>query len=343
MGFTDIVNTVASVAGEAGKIGAAKRQHKRQKELMNIQHRNQQALNQQGADLAYDMWNKTNYDAQLAKLKEAGLSPGLMYGLGGAGGSTTSAGSGGSAAGGQASSGQFMDMSNILAARKLEGELNLMAAQEDKVRAEAEKLRGVDTELTAATADKMRADVRNINSEAELRAFEIKYADQLKQLDIELGYQNIDESKQRIEESIQNVAKSKQDVIESQSRVHLQGWQSKLAEANINKAEAETVAKKADVVYQEWVNDKLQEYDLDPRSPATTQLLQKLRTASEAFWNTNPIDKYMEYHPIGLVKKFKNWLIGPRSKPLEILILEAENAEKNTKDKRKGIHKDRRN
>ena len=39
---------------------------------------------------AYEMWEKTNYDAQVEQMKKAGLSPALMYGQAGAGGGTVS-------------------------------------------------------------------------------------------------------------------------------------------------------------------------------------------------------------------------------------------------------------
>jgi hypothetical protein len=76
-------------------------QNKRQKDLMNLQFKNQKKLNEQGADLSYENWLRTNYSAQRAEMEKAGLNVGMMYGMGGAGGTLTG-GSGGSAAGGQA-------------------------------------------------------------------------------------------------------------------------------------------------------------------------------------------------------------------------------------------------
>ena len=38
------------------------------------------------------MWNYTNFENQMKHIKEAGLSPGLIYGMGGQGGSTQGAG-----------------------------------------------------------------------------------------------------------------------------------------------------------------------------------------------------------------------------------------------------------
>lgn len=92
--------------------------HRRQKELMGIQQKYQSELNRQGADLSFMNWERTSYPAQLAMMKKAGLSPGLMYGQGGGQGGTTQ-GSGGSAMGGSAPignlSGKPMDIMNSVA------------------------------------------------------------------------------------------------------------------------------------------------------------------------------------------------------------------------------------
>ena len=61
------------------------RASKQQKEIQNRQFSMQKILNQQGHDLQMDMWNKTNYGAQMRHMKDAGLNPGLMYGMGGGG------------------------------------------------------------------------------------------------------------------------------------------------------------------------------------------------------------------------------------------------------------------
>ena len=46
------------------------------------------ALEQQNA-AQFDMWNKTNYGAQMKHLKDAGLNPALIYGMSGGGATTT--------------------------------------------------------------------------------------------------------------------------------------------------------------------------------------------------------------------------------------------------------------
>jgi hypothetical protein len=109
----------SGVLGMLGGIGQANRQYHRQKKLMGFQHDYQRMLNQQGHDLQMDMWNKTNYKAQVEHMKKAGLNPGLMYGQAGQGGTTGSQG-GGSAAGGSAAGERVMDLQNALLGAQIE-------------------------------------------------------------------------------------------------------------------------------------------------------------------------------------------------------------------------------
>jgi hypothetical protein len=111
--------------------GQARRQYHRQKKLNVQQYGHQRMLNQQGHDLQMDMWNKTNYKAQLEHMRAAGLNPALMYGQAGQGGTTGSQG-GGSAQGGSAAKESAMDMSNMMIA----AQLALVEAQKDKTKEE---------------------------------------------------------------------------------------------------------------------------------------------------------------------------------------------------------------
>jgi len=132
-------------AGLIGMIGghqAQRRQHRDTKELMGMQHKNQRNLNQMGHDLQMDMWNKTNYKAQVDHMLEAGLNPALMYGSAGQGGQTGSQG-GGSAAMGQAQQMKMMDMQNLLIGaqiEKLEAETKNISKDTDKKGGEINKL-----------------------------------------------------------------------------------------------------------------------------------------------------------------------------------------------------------
>ena len=69
------------------------------------------ALEQQNA-AAMDIWEKTNYSAQMKQLDKAGLNPGLIYGMGGAGGGTIG-GSSATAQGQQGNMGMGIDAAQI--------------------------------------------------------------------------------------------------------------------------------------------------------------------------------------------------------------------------------------
>lgn len=106
----------------------------------------QKELNKQAKDLALQQWKDTNYKAQVDEMKKAGLSTGLMYEGGGAGGQT-STGSGGGAPS-QAPADYKIGM-GIEGAQSLM-QMRLMEAQINKTNAEAENLRGASRENIVA-------------------------------------------------------------------------------------------------------------------------------------------------------------------------------------------------
>jgi hypothetical protein len=145
-----------------GIIGAGS-QHRRQRELMGLQNQYQQQLNQQGHDLQFDMWNKTNYKAQVEHMKAAGLNPALMYGMSGGGGSTTGSQGGGSAAGGNAAAFNPMDVANLM----------LLKAQENKLREEG-RLAGAKADAVS-TYEKGESESRTGVNLAQTRKIEAEY------------------------------------------------------------------------------------------------------------------------------------------------------------------------
>lgn len=108
-----------------------KRSQKNQLALMKEQFRNQQALNQQGADLQYQQWEKTNYPAQMEMMRKAGLNPSMMYGMAGAGGATAGSQGGGAAQGGSAPQPQQMDIAGAM-------QVALMKSQKENIEADTE-------------------------------------------------------------------------------------------------------------------------------------------------------------------------------------------------------------
>ena len=113
-------------------------------ELQTNQFGLQQALNQQGHDLQYDMWNKTNYKAQVEHMKKAGLNVGLMNKQAGPVGTT------GSQTGGQAQKGSPSVPQAPLAPKfELYGlQAKLMQEQAEDLESQRNKRDGADTEET---------------------------------------------------------------------------------------------------------------------------------------------------------------------------------------------------
>jgi hypothetical protein len=162
---------ISGAMGMIGGIGQANRQYHRQKKLMGLQDQYQRGLNQQGHDLQMDMWNKTNYKAQLEHMRAAGLNPALMYGSAGASGTTGSQG-GGSAAGGQAVGEKVMDLQNML----LGAQLEKLAAEKDNIDKDTDlkdatkkKISGVDTDAVKQSIAESVAREQNLNAEEKLK------------------------------------------------------------------------------------------------------------------------------------------------------------------------------
>ena len=83
------------ISGGMGLIlqGINDRRQLRQQEKLN---RQQLAIDKEMTDYAHakqlEMWEKTNYPAQMEMLKKAGLNPALLYGTSGGGGMTVGSG-----------------------------------------------------------------------------------------------------------------------------------------------------------------------------------------------------------------------------------------------------------
>lgn len=159
-------NALGAVIGGMFGMGQGAIQTNQNKKAQGRAFGMQKELNQQGADLAYDMWKKTNYKAQTDEMKKAGLNKALMYGSAGGGG-TTSAGSGGGApqqapsnydVGGMAMQGaQVAQQMQLTEAQRK----NIEADTKNKL-ADAEN-KGADTTLKGlqATYDELRNDIQN--------------------------------------------------------------------------------------------------------------------------------------------------------------------------------------
>lgn len=175
--------SIGQIAGAASGIAGAllgntrrQQQYGDQVKLMEIQQRNQMELNKQGAQLARENWDYTNYENQVNHMENAGLNVGLMYGGSGAGG-TLSSGSGGSASGGNAPTPEnslglmgigLQQMANQNALTK--AQIENINADTNKKEVEANKLAGADTENTIANTALTKMNTENAELQNKLQS-----------------------------------------------------------------------------------------------------------------------------------------------------------------------------
>jgi hypothetical protein len=173
--------SIGMLQGAFNQLGAGQ-QYRRQRRLMDLQHQNQRDLNQQGHQLQMDMWNQTNYGAQVEHMKKAGLSPGLMYGMGGGGGTTAGSQGGGSASGGNAVQMHPMDMAN----------LSLIKAQKDNIEADT-KNKEADTGLKGTQGEELTSRIKVNIADAGLKKAGINLAEgNLRKINAEIEKINVD-------------------------------------------------------------------------------------------------------------------------------------------------------
>ena len=159
-------------------------------QLMNQQMGNQMALNQQGNDLQFDLWNKTNYGAQMEHMKKAGLNPALMYGKGAGQGGSTGSQTGGSAAKGSPTVPQAPKRPEFelygLQAKMMEAQIDDLESQKNKRdgadTAETKSRTALNEQETKAAASKIKVDKAqieqaNANTSKVLKEIEMDYSD----------------------------------------------------------------------------------------------------------------------------------------------------------------------
>jgi hypothetical protein len=128
-------------------------QYAQQQALMQQQFMNQQALNLQGQQIAQQNWDYTNYENQVRHMEAAGLNVGLMYGMGGGGGSTMGSGSGGSASSGNAPQNTMPQIMGLMQ------DAALKAAQTELTEAQANKIKS-ETPTSGNTGDILLENMR---------------------------------------------------------------------------------------------------------------------------------------------------------------------------------------
>ena len=198
-GISSGISSVGSgmITGEIGGIFGglrAKKQHKRNKEILALQNQYEKDRMQLQADinksqaqynqgLAIDMFDYTaKYNSpkeEKKRLEEAGLSPALMYGGGGAGGSGSGSTAGAGAAQGVTAL-QPMGLQIALQAEKQKAEIDALNAQTMKTNAEAAAV-GAEIEKTSSEIDlnkitttKTEKEIDNISADITNKAEQLR-------------------------------------------------------------------------------------------------------------------------------------------------------------------------
>lgn len=148
-----------------------KRQINQQQKLQDMSIAGQKQMADYNQANQMRMWNATNYEAQIAHMKNAGLNPALLYGTGGGGGTTVGSANDGNVteAHGPVGGGE------IQAVNQMAIQSQLMAAQTENIKAdtklketEATKTAGADTAVATAQAASLTQGIQNAKAQEAL-------------------------------------------------------------------------------------------------------------------------------------------------------------------------------
>ena len=181
-----LINGIMGLFG--GNKRAEQRQYQHEKEMMALQNKYNTQAAAQSMEYAKTM-NRINFEQQnqmfdkqaewnspeqhKQRLKEAGLNPGLMYGIGGEGGSSVSSGGGtGAEVQGVGNPGTQAVMMG-LQAKSIESQIALNNAQASKINAETEKTEK-ETEKTSAETKSVWSGIELLKARTSSEEAKIK-------------------------------------------------------------------------------------------------------------------------------------------------------------------------
>lgn len=149
----------AAITGALGIASAAWGNSQRKKEAEKARQ-HERDMQERQREQQMRTWNETNYAEQKAQMKKAGLNPGLMYGMGGAGGATTGSTQGGSGVQAGIENMPVPDaigMGLMNAQKKnIEAQTEVAKADAEKKQVETAKIGGVDTEQSKESTRGMK-------------------------------------------------------------------------------------------------------------------------------------------------------------------------------------------
>lgn len=287
-----VTSAIISAGGQLlGNImgGSTQSYNKQAKYMSDLQVNASNRITEFNARKQMEMWNKTNYEAQVKQMKQAGLNPGLLYSKGGTGG-TTQVNAGNASmpspiyTGLNKSKGMELGMAlaeRILTMKNLESNTNLNNANARESNVNANKKEGVDTQEALSRIDlnkiKLSYEQGNIVNALKLTEQEVnlKMAETRKLL-AEGTLSEID-AQTRSWKNIEDVF----NVIADTARMN-EGIKQKWKEISIAQQNANTNAKNADTGYYNYLvnqrNTLIKEFEANLKAeyPNTSSMMGRL-------------------------------------------------------------------
>lgn len=260
-----------AITAGMGLIGGAtqenkdKRQIRQQEKLYDVAEQSNKHMAMFNHDLQMQMWRDTGPVGQMEQLKKAGLNPGLIYGMGGAGGQTAAAAQAQGVSSAQAPSGSGREMEEMAGMGiAMASQVALMDAQKRNIEADTanKQAQTKDTlgetnpakakmeNLIAQTANEQAKNaILKINQETE--ALNLKIKSETINEAIDSATANFRKSEHELEMLVTNKAiqeETKHEIVElkRQELANMIATKS-LIESNISKNEAEIEKMAADI------------------------------------------------------------------------------------------------
>lgn len=134
---------------------ANKQQFNQAERLQGLQIKGQQQMADYNLQKQLELWNATNYKAQMEQLEKAGLNPGLIYGMSGGGGTTAAASPG-------QVTGQAAHKSDVMGIAMSAAQMGLLKAQKKNIEADTAN-KQAQTSAVPAQIEKTQTETKSIN------------------------------------------------------------------------------------------------------------------------------------------------------------------------------------
>lgn len=209
--FLDQLKSEAASAASGSIFGALdeailgdrrrQKQLDQQRKLQDLQIKGNKQLMDYGYDQQLQMWEDTNYGAQMEQIKKAGLNPAMIYGSGGGGGGQLGAGVAGTVGSGEASNEAQQKMADnammqtSLDRRRQNAEIKLLEAQAGNI--------DKDTGVKEVTISSILEGIENTRVQRQGYVLENEY----NELRNHIQGSTLDEAINNIKYSVNNLVK----------------------------------------------------------------------------------------------------------------------------------------